>query len=63
MSEFIGQSDIKHIMMLQIKIIMSVQKASADIITNILARPIELAEILVILSVSTFKIANIYITK
>jgi hypothetical protein len=50
---FIGQSDVKHIMMSPIKTITSRQ---TDIITNIPAHPIELAEILAIMSVSTFKI-------
>jgi hypothetical protein len=45
--------------MSQIKTITSVLKALTDIITNILARPIRLAEILAIKSVSTFKIAII----
>ena len=40
-----------------IKAITSVLKASTDIITNIPARPTRLAEILAIMSVSTFKIA------
>jgi hypothetical protein len=51
--QFIGQSDVKHIMMSPIKTITSRQ---TDIITNIPAHPIELAEILAIMSVSTFKI-------
>jgi hypothetical protein len=51
MGKFIGQSDVKHIMMSPIKTITSVLKASTDIITNI-----GLAEILAIMSVSTFKI-------
>jgi hypothetical protein len=42
-----------------IKTIMSVLKALTDIITNIPARSIGLAEILVIMSISTFKIAVI----
>jgi hypothetical protein len=52
MRKFIGQFDIKYIMML-------VLKALTDIITNIPAHPIGLAEILTIMSVSTFKIAVI----
>jgi hypothetical protein len=52
MCKFIGQFDIKYIMML-------VLKALTDIITNIPAHPIGLAEILTIMSVSTFKIAVI----
>ena len=40
-----------------IKAITPVLKASTDIITNIPARPTRLAEILAIMSVSTFKIA------
>jgi hypothetical protein len=52
----IGQSDVKHIMTSLIKTITSVLKASTDIIP---ARPIRLAEIKAITSVSTFKIAVI----
>jgi hypothetical protein len=67
MCKFIGQSNVKHIMTSPIKTIRSVLKALTDIITNIPARPIELAEILTIMSVSTFKIAIIlylfYLTK
>jgi len=59
MHKFIVQSDIKHIMMSTIKTITSVLKVSTDIITNIPARPVGLAEILAIRSVSTFKIAVI----
>jgi len=59
MHKFIGQSDVKHIMMSPMKIITSVLKASTDIITNIPPHPIKLAEILMIMSVSTFKIAVI----
>ena len=59
MHKFIGQSDIKHIMKSQIKTITSVLKASTNIITNIPARSIGLAEILAIMSVSTFNIAVI----
>ena len=59
MHNFIGQSDVKHIMMSPIKTIMSVLKALTDIITNIPTRSIGLAEILVIMSISTFKIAVI----
>ena len=55
MCKFIGQSDVKHIVMSQIKTITSVLKASIDIITNITARLMGLAEILAIMSVSTFK--------
>ena len=43
-------------MTLSIKTITSVLKAATDIITNIPSRPIGLAEILAIISVSTFKI-------
>jgi hypothetical protein len=46
-------------MTLSIKTITSVLKAATDIITNIPSRPIGLAEILAIISVSTFKIAVI----
>jgi len=56
MRKFIGQSDVKHIMTSPIKTITSVLKASTDIITNIPVCPIGLAEILAIMSVSTFKI-------
>jgi hypothetical protein len=42
-----------------IKTIASVLKASTDIITNVPAHSIRLTEILVIMSVSTFKIAVI----
>ena len=59
MRKFIGQSDVKHIMTSPIKTITSVLKASTDILTNILVRPVGLAEILVIMSVTTFKIAAI----
>ena len=62
MHKFIGQSDIKHIMKSQIKTLTSVLKASTNIITNIPARSIGLAEILAIMSVSTFKIAIILYT-
>ena len=58
MRKFIGQSDFKHIMTSPIKTT-SVLKASTDIITNIPACPIGLAEILAIMSVSTFKISVI----
>ena len=56
---FIGQSDVKHIMTPPIKTIMSILKAYTNINKNIPACPIELAEILAIMSVSTFKIAVI----
>ena len=59
MHQFIGQSDVKHIMTSLIKTIMSVLKATTDIITNIPTRPIRLAGLLAIMSVSTFKIAVI----
>ena len=59
MHNFIGQSDVKHIMTSLIKTIMSVLKAMTDIITNIPTRPIRLAGLLAIMSVSTFKIAVI----
>ena len=59
MHKFISQSDVKPIMTSSIKTIMSVLKTSTDIITNIPAQPIGLAEILAIMSVSTFKIAVI----
>ena len=57
--QVIGQSDVKHIMPSPIKTIKLVLKASTDIITNIPAHPIGLAEILAIMSVSNFKIAVI----
>ena len=57
--KFIGQSDVMHIMTSPIKKITSVLKASTEIITNIPPRHIRLAEILVVMSVSTFKIAII----
>ena len=59
MCQFIDQSDVKHIMTSQIKSITSVMKASIDMITYIPARLIGLADILAIMSVSTFKIAVI----
>jgi len=59
MRKSISQSDVKLIMMSPIKTIMSVLKASTDIITNIPSRSIGLAEMLPIMSVSTFKIAVI----
>jgi hypothetical protein len=45
MHKFIGQSGVKHIMTSPIKTVTSVLKSSTDIITNIPAHPIELAEI------------------
>jgi hypothetical protein len=54
--KIIGQCDIKHIMMLPIKIIMSILKVLTDIITSITAHTIA---ILVIISVSTFQTAVI----
>ena len=42
-------------MSLLIKIIMDVLKVSTEIIISIIARPVGLAEILLIISVSTFK--------
>ena len=67
MGKFICQSNVKHIITSPIKTTWSVLKALTDIITNIPARPIELAEILTIMSVSIFKIAIIlylfYLTK
>ena len=59
------QSAVIHIMTTSIKTITTVLKDSTDIITNITARPIGLAEILAIISVclSVFKIVVIlYIT-
>ena len=51
MSKFICQSDLRHIM-----------TSSTDIITNTQACPVGLAEILAIISLSTFKIAVQYIS-
>ena len=48
-------SDVKHIIMLPMKPIMSDLKVVTYIITRITARPIRLTEILAIMSVSTFK--------
>ena len=59
MRQFIGQSDVKHIITSLITTITSVLKAMTDIITNIPARSSRLTEILAIMSVSTFKIAII----
>jgi hypothetical protein len=56
--KFMGQSDVKHIMTSQIKTIRSVLKAVTHI-TNIPARPLGIAEILAIISVSTFIFAVI----
>ena len=47
----ICQCDVKYIMMLLIKTIMSVLKVSTYIITSTTARPIRLAEILAIICV------------
>ena len=63
MRKFMGQSDVKHIMTSQIKTIRSVLKAVTHI-TNIPARPLGIAEILAIISVSTFIFAVIlYVLK
>ena len=59
MRQFIGQSDVKHIITSLITTITSVLKALTDIITNIPARSSRLTEILAIMSVSTFKFAII----
>ena len=59
MCKFIDKTDVKHIMTSLIKTIMSVLKALTDIITNIPACTIGLTEILVIMSVSIFKIGVI----
>jgi len=56
---FIVQYDVKHIITSQIKTITSFFRASTDIITNYPARPIELAKILAIMSILTFKIVVI----
>ena len=58
MRQFIGQSDIKHIITSLITTITSVLKALTDI-TNIPARSSRITEILAIMSVSTFKFAII----
>ena len=55
----IDQSDVKHNMTSPIKTITSVLKASTEIITNIPAHPIGPTAILMILSVSTFKMSVI----
>ena len=63
MLKFIVQSDVKHIMTWSIKTMqnnaVSSEGLNRYLITNIHARPIGLVEILVIMSVSTFKIAVI----
>ena len=56
MRQFIGQSDVKHIITSLITTITSVLKALTDIITNIPAHSSRVTEILAIMSVSTFKI-------
>ena len=53
--KFIGQCDVKHIMMKPIKTIPSVLKVSTDIITSIADHPNGLDEILVIMFVLIFK--------
>ena len=53
--KIIGQCDFKHTLTSPIKSIMPVMKISTYIITSITARPVRLAAILVIMSVSTFK--------
>jgi hypothetical protein len=53
--KIIGQCDIKHTLTSPIKSITPVMKISTYIITSITARPVRLAVILVIMSVSTFK--------
>ena len=53
--KIIGQCDVKHILTSQIKTIMPILKISTYIITSITARPVRLASILAIMSVSTFK--------
>jgi len=57
--KIISQCDVKHIFMSLIKTITPVMKISTYIITCITARPVGLAVILVIMSVSTFKTAII----
>jgi hypothetical protein len=62
--KFMGQSDVRHIKTSQIKTIMSVLKTVMHIITNIPARPLGIAVILAIMSVSTFIFAVIlYVLK
>jgi hypothetical protein len=62
--KFMGQSDVRHIKTSQIKTIMSVLKTVTHIITNIPARPLGIAVILAIMSVSTFIFAVIlYVLK
>jgi len=56
----IGKCDVKHIMTLPIKRITSVLKVLTYIITNIKAHPIRLSVIIVIMSVSTFKLLLFY---
>ena len=53
--KIVGQCDIKHTLTSPIKSITPVMKISTYIITSITARPVRLAVILVIMSVSTFK--------
>ena len=53
--KIIGQCDVKHILTSQIITIMPVLKISTYIITSIAARPVRLAVILAIMSVTTFK--------
>ena len=58
--KMISQSDIKCIMTLSMNTIASVLKVSTYIITSITARPIRLAVILAVMSVSTIIIVVIY---
>ena len=53
--EIIGWFEVKHIMMLPVKTMTLVLKVSTYITTSITARPIRLAAILVIMSISTLK--------
>jgi hypothetical protein len=57
--KIIGQCDIKHVLTSLIKTTTPVLKISTYIITSITACPVELAVILAIMSVSTFKTAVI----
>ena len=59
MLEIIGQCDVKHIMMLLIKTVLSVLKVSTCINTSITARPIGPSAILVIMSSWSLKTAII----
>jgi hypothetical protein len=55
----VGQCDVKSWPLMPIKTITSVLKVSTCMITNMTARPIRLAEILMIMPISTIKAAVI----